>query len=244
MPAPPEGSAGLPRRTDGTWLLRRAMERVVGAAIDATLESSTGGGLIVADIGGRSTPWRARVERFARRSGRSVRHLAVDLDARATIRGMAEQLPLRGGCADLVLCTQMLEHVRNPAAAVAEMRRVTRPGGTCLLTTHGTWFYHPDPEDYWRWTASGLRALFAEAGFAQIEVTPVGGTKLALAVLNLASIERAWGNGLAGSLARHLVIAPANTLAAPLALRRLEARRSTAGELAINYLVRATAKMS
>jgi SAM-dependent methyltransferase len=245
MPEPPEGPAGAATRADGAWLLRRAMVEVVGGAIDAAL-SGRGDGrqLLVADIGGRSSPWRARVESLARRAGRPIRHVTVDLDPRATVRGVAEALPLRSESADLVLCTQMLEHVRRPEAAVAEMRRVVHPDGVCLLTTHGTWFYHPDPEDYWRWTAAGLRALFTGAGFPRVEVTPVGGTKLALATLALTSIGRAAGDGLAGAALRGLVVAPANTLAAPLVLRRLEGRRSVEGELAINYLVRAEAKMS
>ena len=240
MPVP-EGSAGAATRADGAWLLRCAMEQVVGGAIDAALAARADGRpLLVADIGGRSSPWRARVETHARRGGGSIRHVTVDLDTHATVRGLAEALPLRAGSADLVLCTQMLEHVRRPEAAVAEMRRIVHPDGVCLLTTHGTWFYHPDPEDYWRWTAAGLRTLFTDAGFARVDVTPVGGTKLALATLALTSIGRAAGEGIAGAALRGLLVAPANTIAAPLVLRRLEGRVSVEGELAINYLVRAS----
>jgi hypothetical protein len=34
-----------------------------------------------------------------------------------------------------------------------------------LLSTHGTFFYHPDPVDYWRWTCAGLRKQVGAAGF-------------------------------------------------------------------------------
>jgi hypothetical protein len=33
------------------------------------------------------------------------------------------------------------------------------------LSTHGTWPYHPDPTDYWRWTIDGLRREINSAGF-------------------------------------------------------------------------------
>jgi hypothetical protein len=79
--------------------------------------------------------------------------------------------------------------------------------------------------------------LFARAGFRDIDVRPVGGTKLALATLWLAAIERAGRSRLASSVARALVVAPANVLCAWLLLDRAEGRRSVPGELAINYLV-------
>src|SRR5690349_17888524 len=41
----------------------------------------------------------------------------------------AQALPLADGCADVVLCLHMLYHVRNLDRAIAELRRVLRPGG-------------------------------------------------------------------------------------------------------------------
>lgn len=34
-----------------------------------------------------------------------------------------------------------------------------------LLSTHGTFVYHPDPIDLWRWTCEGLRRIVEDAGF-------------------------------------------------------------------------------
>jgi SAM-dependent methyltransferase len=58
----------------------------------------------------------------------------------------------------------VLEHVASPAAYLAECRRILRPGGLLLLSTHGYWFYHPNPGDYWRWTGSGLERQLTLAG--------------------------------------------------------------------------------
>ncbi|HZY84739.1 MAG TPA: methyltransferase domain-containing protein [Gemmataceae bacterium] len=45
----------------------------------------------------------------------------------ATLRqGDASQLPCPDGAYDLVLCTEVLEHLDDPAAAVGELKRVTR----------------------------------------------------------------------------------------------------------------------
>ena len=42
---------------------------------------------------------------------------------------------LEAGTFDLVLCTEVLEHIRNSAAALREMARVLKPGGTLVLST-------------------------------------------------------------------------------------------------------------
>lgn len=67
--------------------------------------------------------------------------------------------------ADLILSTQVLEHVRDVSAYLAEAHRLLAPGGQLILTTHGSWVFHPDPNDYWRWTPQGLKTALAEAGF-------------------------------------------------------------------------------
>lgn len=44
-------------------------------------------------------------------------------------------LPHEDGSFDLVWCSEVIEHLRDPARTLAELRRVTRPGGDILLTT-------------------------------------------------------------------------------------------------------------
>jgi len=79
--------------------------------------------------------------------------------------GEDSMLPAGIGDYDLVLSSQVLEHVLDPDAYLAECLRVLKPGGKLLLTTHGTFWDHACPHDYWRWTAHGLRRLVARAGF-------------------------------------------------------------------------------
>lgn len=49
-------------------------------------------------------------------------------------RGSAEELPLKDGSIDLALCTQVLEHLPNPARGVAEIARVLRSRGRGILS--------------------------------------------------------------------------------------------------------------
>lgn len=49
------------------------------------------------------------------------------------IRGDATRLPFRDATFDVVLCSHVLEHVRDDAQAMREMRRVLRPGGWAVV---------------------------------------------------------------------------------------------------------------
>jgi SAM-dependent methyltransferase len=66
---------------------------------------------------------------------------------------------------DLILSTQVLEHVRNPALYLSECHRALRPGGELVITTHGLFEDHPCPHDFWRWTVEGLSVALEDAGF-------------------------------------------------------------------------------
>jgi SAM-dependent methyltransferase len=50
----------------------------------------------------------------------------------------ATALPLRDGAADLAFAMHMLYHVPDPADALRELRRVTRPGGRVVIGLNGT----------------------------------------------------------------------------------------------------------
>lgn len=62
------------------------------------------------------------------------RRYGVEVDLRTL---SAEQLPFDADSFDCVVCTYTLCTVPDPAAALAEMRRVLRPGGRLLFAEHG-----------------------------------------------------------------------------------------------------------
>jgi SAM-dependent methyltransferase len=107
--------------------------------------------------------------------GNPTADIAVDNDGR---------LPLDAGTVDCVLSSQVLEHLPDPLAYLSETRRVLRPGGRLVLSTHGTWPYHPDPRDYRRWTLEGLRLDLTNAGFQPLlERAVLGRSATALQLL-------------------------------------------------------------
>ena len=79
--------------------------------------------------------------------------------------GADSRLPAELSDYDCVLSSQVLEHVLSPSSYLAECYRVLKPGGSLVLSTHGVFEDHACPNDFWRWTAFGLRKLVEEAGF-------------------------------------------------------------------------------
>ena len=57
-------------------------------------------------------------------------------DPQLSLAGLGESLPLASGSIDIAICFNALDHMQDPAAALAEIKRVLRPGGTLLLMIH------------------------------------------------------------------------------------------------------------
>jgi SAM-dependent methyltransferase len=74
----------------------------------------------------------------------------------------AHALPFADNSFDLLLCTEMLEHVVDPPRALSEMRGVLKPDGRLLLTTRFVYPLHDTPNDYFRFTRFGLEYLLRE----------------------------------------------------------------------------------
>jgi len=104
----------------------------------------------------------------------------ADIDEDAMAKGKLPisadgRVPLPDHSADVVLSAQVLEHVPDLDAYCAEIRRLLKPDGTLLLSTHGSWFYHPHPEDHRRWTRTGLVLDLETRGLKVLETIPICG---------------------------------------------------------------------
>jgi SAM-dependent methyltransferase len=92
-----------------------------------------------------------------------------------TVVGDAMSLPFPDESFDVVLSTQVLEHLPKPADAVREAVRVLRRGGRMIVTVPGVWPAHEVPYDYWRFTRYGVEELLRSHDIEPGEIRPLGG---------------------------------------------------------------------
>jgi SAM-dependent methyltransferase len=76
---------------------------------------------------------------------------------------------------DTILCTQVLEHTRDPGEVLRRLREHLNSGGRVILTVPHLSMLHNEPYDYFRYTKHGLAELFRAANLETVEITPVGG---------------------------------------------------------------------
>src|SRR5262249_3656833 len=79
--------------------------------------------------------------------------------------GNDSRIPEVGETFDLVLSTQVLEHVQEPSTYLSECYRLLKPKRLLICSTHGSYEDHGCPYDFRRWTADGLSRDLHGAGF-------------------------------------------------------------------------------
>jgi len=74
--------------------------------------------------------------------------------------------PIEDGRYDIVLSSQVIEHVERIWLWMKEVVRVTRPGGMVITIAPVSWPHHEGPEygDCWRMYPAGLSALCEDSG--------------------------------------------------------------------------------
>jgi SAM-dependent methyltransferase len=142
---------------------------------------------------------------------------SVHAGARAAdIVAPLDDLPLEDASVDAVLCTQVLEHVESPAAVLAELHRVLRPGGCIWLTAPLVWPLHEEPYDFFRYTPYSLERLLTSAGFSDVEIAPRNGYFATVAqLLRIAHSAVGWADDGRNAL-RGRIFADLSTLAGQL----------------------------
>lgn len=151
--------------------IRRTLERYVGA--EASMD--------ILDVGCGSGRNLELLDQFGRAVG--VEPAGPGLEAcRArglgddrVVEGPATELPFEDGSFDLACAFDVLEHLDDDAAGLAEMRRVLRPSGLVLLTVPAyrfLWSVHDEALGHRRrYVASELHSLLNRGGFVVIRRT-------------------------------------------------------------------------
>jgi len=102
------------------------------------------------------------------------------------------EIPLPDACLDAILCTEVLEHVVDPMAVLAEFSRLLKPGGKLLLTCPTVSYLHMEPYHFYGgFTRYWYEHWLPRRGFIVESITPQGGPGRAAAVY-LQGFYAAW----------------------------------------------------
>ena len=137
---------------------------------------------LVVDFGGgeRFGKWLGEYSNLF--NGCDYRTFDFDATTGASIIGDIHAIPMGDASCDAIICSSVLEHVRDPIRAMDEMRRVLRKGGVMFLYVPSTYPYHARKghyPDYWRFFDDTLHEILF-AGFSEVDVRKRGGYFLAL----------------------------------------------------------------
>lgn len=227
---PPIFTTGSDRRHRFISAVRRFFDLQAGTIWkDLSHELPQGRGTFL-DVGCGGQPYRMLIPS-------SVQYIGIDtIDAKSrfgyetpgTIYFAGDVWPVETASVDFILCSETLEHVREPSVFLKEMYRCVRPGGRIMLTVPFSARWHFVPYDYWRFTPSGLELLLDRAGFAELEVYARGNSftvacyKQMTLILSLllscnSSVPLRWAFRLLGVIGLPILVVSA--VAANLSLR-------------------------
>lgn len=90
-------------------------------------------------------------------------------------------MPFEDSSFDVVISTEVMEHVPDPDSYLMEVKRVLKPGGMFFFTVPFLMSLHEVPHDYYRYTPFALEMIFKRVGFITITIKPMGGYNAAMA---------------------------------------------------------------
>lgn len=70
---------------------------------------------------------------------------------------------------DFIVCTEVLEHTRQPFDATRNMLQMLKPGGLAFVSTPFNFRIHGPLPDCWRFTEHGLRELFKDYEILELD---------------------------------------------------------------------------
>ncbi len=134
-------------------------------------------GARVLDVGAGSCPYRALFSHCDYRTqdftGLEASQLRYGNYGRIDYVCDATDIPVEDASFDVVLCTEVLEHVPEPQRMVREFARILRSGGTLLLTAPLGSGLHQEPYHFYGgYTPFWYQKFLGEAGFSPIEIEP------------------------------------------------------------------------
>lgn len=126
----------------------------------------------VLDIGGKKVGKRGRfnIEKHLVK----VKYANIDPSTNPDYLCDGSNIPVKNNSFDVVICSELLEHVREPTLILKEAYRILKSGGVLLICVPFLFRIHSDPYDYGRYTDYYWRIVLKEIGFVKITIEKQG----------------------------------------------------------------------
>ena len=120
----------------------------------------------VLDAGAGSSP-------YANYFKNCIYHTA-DINGNPTFKCSIDNIPVPDNSYDVIICTEVLEHVKYPDKVIKEFHRILRSGGMLIMTLPQCYGEHSD-DNYFNFLRNGIKLLLQDIGFININIEALGG---------------------------------------------------------------------
>jgi len=162
---------------------------------------------VLLDVGSKAKPYRSFLIAEAKNMSR---YIALDLKPNdrypfdPDLVWNGKTIPLPDSSVDCAMATEVFEHLPNPEIVMAEILRVLKPGGLLFFTVPFLWRLHTVPFDEYRYTPFSLKRHLKNAGFADVQLKPLGGPDA-----SLGQILALWAKGRSRNRLYRFIVGPA-----------------------------------
>lgn len=132
---------------------------------------------VLVDVGGGQEP---QYKGILKSLAKKYWNLEINKGRQVDIVATIYNLPLSKSTVNIITLFMVMEHLNNPIKGIKECRRVLKKDGLLALTTVQYWHTHNHPDDYFRYTKSGLEYLVNSNGFKIIDIWSIGGPYLVI----------------------------------------------------------------
>lgn len=126
----------------------------------------------ILDIGGKKISKRGQFD--IENSGLKIKYANIDPETKPDYLCDAASIPVEDKTFNGVICSEVLEHVKEPKLVLEEAHRILKPGGVLLICVPFLYKLHPDPQDYGRYTDYYWQEILSEIDFTEIEIEKQG----------------------------------------------------------------------
>jgi len=104
---------------------------------------------------------------------KKIESIDIDKNSNADVIGdLHDKKLLKDKHYNFILLTQVLEHCYNPTQVIDNLHKSLKKGGILLVSTPFFYRFHPDPNDYYRYTPDAYKYFFKK--WQSFEIIPYG----------------------------------------------------------------------